>query len=188
MNVFASTNKKEPLLLYNPNNPLNTASTTKKTRPSPNKITSHIHNHRQQSQQYNIKLTNTDNLKPHEHTDPKKIREVKKSIIEQGIKYPIVADKKTNIILDGHHRHNVFKKLKIKNIPVFYVNYMDERIILNSWNNHKLTKQDVINNATSHKLYPIKTTKHMLKTPDGQTHISQTLPRINLDITQLKKR
>ena len=134
-----------------------------------------------------IKLTNTDNLKPHEHTDPKKIHEVKKSIINEGIKYPIVADKKTNIILDGHHRHNIFKKLKIQNIPVFYVNYMDNKIILGSWNSRKLTKQDVINNATSGKLYPIKTTKHMLKTANGQTHISQTLPRINLDITRLKK-
>jgi len=136
---------------------------------------------------YIIKLTNTNNLKPHEHTDPKKIHEVKKSIIEQGIKYPIVADKKTNIILDGHHRHNVFKNLKIQNIPVFYVNYMDSEIILDSWNSRKLTKQDVINKATSGKLYPIKTTKHMLKTPNGQTHISSTLPRIDIAITQLKK-
>ena len=132
-----------------------------------------------------IKLINTDNLKPHEHTDPKKIHEVRKSIIEEGIKYPIVADKKTNIILDGHHRHNVFKNLKIQKIPVFYVNYMDPKIILDSWNSYKLTKQDVINKATAGKVYPIKTTKHMLETPTGQTHISQTLPRINLDITKL---
>lgn len=134
-----------------------------------------------------IKLINTNNLKPHEHTDPKKIHEVKKSIIEEGIKYPIVADKKTNIILDGHHRHNIFKNLKIQKIPVFYVNYMDPKIILDSWNGHKLTKQDVINQVNAGKVYPIKTTKHMLKTDDGHTHISQTLPRIDLDITLLKK-
>jgi len=59
------------------------------------------------TRQQNIKLINTTNLKTHEHTDPKKITKVKKSIISEGLKYPIVADKKTNIILDGHHRHKI---------------------------------------------------------------------------------
>lgn len=139
------------------------------------------------TRQQNIKLISTITLKPHEHTDPKKIMKVKKNIIREGIKYPIVADKKTNIILDGHHRHYIFKKLKIQNIPVYYVNYQDKRIILDSWNNKKLTKQDVINKASAGELYPIKTIRRMLNTDNGPKHISTILPKIDLNIMQLKK-
>ena len=170
MHAFASINETEQKPISNPKKtPKRQTITFRKTR------------------QQNIKLINTTNLKPHEHTDPKKITEVKKSIINEGIKYPIVADKKTNIILDGHHRHSIFKKLKIRTIPVYYVNYQDKRIIIDSWNNKKLTKQDIINKASAGKLYPIKTTKHMLNTGNGPKHISTILPKIDLNITQLKK-
>ncbi|MFH1432344.1 MAG: ParB N-terminal domain-containing protein [archaeon] len=137
--------------------------------------------------EHNIKLTNIKDLKPHEQINPKRLLEVKKSIIIEGLKYPIVADKKTNIILDGHHRFNAFKKLNIKNIPVYYVNYLDDKIILDTWSRQKITKEDVINKVESGGLFPEKTTRHMLATQDGPTHISEALPKIDLDITRLTK-
>lgn len=133
-------------------------------------------------QQHKIKLVNTDNLKPHEHTDTKKLTEVIESIIKEGLRYPIIADMKTNIILDGHHRYNAFKSLNIKNIPVYYVNYLDETIILDSWGDTKLTKKEVIAKVESGEQFPIKTTKHMLLTEHGPVHISESLPKINLNI------
>lgn len=149
------------------------------------KITSSKHTNRDIPS--GIKLINTSTLKAHEKTDPNRVTGLQKSIASVGIKYPVVADKETNIILDGHHRHKAFTNLSIKNIPVYYVDYFDDKIILDSWKNKKLTKQDVINKVNSGKLFPIKTTKHMLKTKTGQNHISTYLPEINLDITLLRK-
>ena len=132
--------------------------------------------------QQNVELIGVSELKPHEQVNEKRILEVRESIITEGLKYPIVVDKATKIILDGHHRYNILKKLKVSKVPVFFVNYFDERIILDSWNGAKLTKNDVVKKVNSGKLFPQKTTKHMFASEKGITHISSIIPAINLEI------
>ncbi len=136
----------------------------------------------------NIKIVSTDTLRPHEQVDQKRVEEIARCIRTIGLQYPVVADRKTNIILDGHHRYNAFRKMKIKNIPVYYIDYEDKRIILDSWTGNKITKEDVIKKVDSGRLFPEKTTKHMLLTEKGLAHISASLPRVNLDIEKLKTR
>lgn len=129
-----------------------------------------------------IKLVDIDELRPHEHVDPKRVDEIAGSIRAIGLQYPIVADRKTKIILDGHHRYNAFRKMNINKIPVYYMDYEDRRIIVDSWTGKKITKQDVIDKVRSGGLFPEKTTKHMLLTEKGPVHISSALPRVNLDL------
>lgn len=132
-----------------------------------------------------IDLVDISHLKPHEEIDSAKLKDLKGCITEHGLMFPIVADKKTKIILDGHHRYNVFKKMKLAKIPVFYVDYSDNRIVVDSWSGKKITKQDVIDKVASGKVFPLKTTKHMFLSDDGPKHISSVLPSANVRISEL---
>ncbi len=135
--------------------------------------------------QPSVDLIDISDLKPHEEIDEKRMLDIRESVIKEGLKHPIVVDKLTKIILDGHHRYNVMKNLKIEKVPVFYVDYFDSRIVVDSWNGLKLTKNDVINNVRLGKLFPKKTTKHMFVSDNGIIHISLITPAINIDILRI---
>lgn len=117
-----------------------------------------------------------------------RLKQVRESILSEGLKHPIVVDRATKIILDGHHRYNTLKSLRIEKVPVFYVNYFDDRIIVDSWNGAKLTKKDVVEKVNSGGLFPKKTTKHMIRTETGLVHISIIMPTINLDILKINEK
>lgn len=137
--------------------------------------------------QQNVELIDISELKPHEQFCEIRLKEVRKSILSEGLKHPIVVDRTTKIILDGHHRYNTLKSLKIKKVPVFYVDYFDDKIILDSWNGKKLTKNDVVNKVSSGGIFPKKTTKHMIRSETGLVHISFIMPTINLDILKINE-
>ena len=130
----------------------------------------------------NVELVSVSELKPHEEIDENRLSEVLESITREGLKYPVVVDRRTNIIIDGHHRFNTFKKLNVDKIPVFYVDYFDARIVLDSWRGLKLTKNDVIEKVDSGKLFLHKTTKHVFLSDNGPVHISVILPEVNLKV------
>ena len=72
---------------------------------------------------------------------------------------PIVISKENNFIMDGHHRFEVAKKMKLKNIPVVKLEYDKVKIwsLRPEFNcNHETVK----NNVLSGNLYPNKTVKH----------------------------
>lgn len=71
----------------------------------------------------------------------------------------MIVDYNTNILIDGHHRLYLFKKLNYKKIPVLYINYNNPNIIVNP--NNDLTRQDVINAAINQKYLEPKSTQHM---------------------------
>lgn len=97
-------------------------------------------------------------------------------------------DKKTKIILDGHYRFKIFQDLRQKNIPVYYVDYADQRIILDSWKEKKVTKKEVVKTVKAGKLFPNKTTKYMFQIKGRLRHISQITPRVDFNIKSLKKK
>lgn len=132
-----------------------------------------------------IELVDVSVLKPHEDIDAGKLRALREDLLKNGINLPIVVDRKTKIILDGHHRYHVFKRMHIKKIPVFYVDYSDSRIVIDSWRGQKITKGDVIKKVASGGVFPRKTTKHMFLSEGGRTHISSVLPNAGIMLTEL---
>lgn len=112
--------------------------------------------------------------------------EIKSDILKKGIlEKPIVVDKNTNIILDGHHRFNIFKQLDLKKIPVFFINYQANDIILDTWKKVKLSKADIIKIVEAGEKFPYKTTKHMIKISNEKIHISRFVKKINFPIKKL---
>lgn len=69
-----------------------------------------------------IALLPVDQLRPHEKGSPLYLELLRKEILRDGVlRYPIIADEKTHVILDGMHRWLVMKNLGCELIPVILV-------------------------------------------------------------------
>ncbi len=121
-------------------------------------------------EQFKIVLLPIDALKPHEKGSSLYLEMLKREILKDGVlKYPIIADEKTNIILDGMHRWLALKSLGCAQIPVLQVNLLQNpqirigrrrihRYIGNS--NPLITAENVVSAALSGKLMEPRTTRH----------------------------
>jgi len=103
-------------------------------------------------------------LKEHEEINPTHLVQIQKWIERDGLlKNPIIVDKKTKIILDGHHRYNSLKNLNCSKIVVYFVDYSSSEIKVKSWKKRKIvTKRDVIKAGLSENKLPPKTSRHII--------------------------
>ena len=128
-----------------------------------------------------VRLVPLQWLKPHEQIKVKNMKKLLDMTLRwDGFTKPLIVDKTTGAILDGHHRHAVAIRLDLARIPVIVVDYLaDESIDLDLWPASELdeiTKQDVVNMALSDQLYPPKTTRH---------RIADYLPPIHVSLEKL---
>lgn len=73
-----------------------------------------------------IALVPIDELRPHEKGSPLYLELLKQEILKDGIlKYPVIADEETHVILDGMHRWLVLKSLGYKHVPTILVNALE---------------------------------------------------------------
>ncbi len=113
-----------------------------------------------------VVLVPTRLLREHEETEPALVYCLVSELATLGVlKYPVLADARTLTVLDGHHRLNAAKKLGYRYIPVFFVDYADDRTItVTSFRkDFKVTKVDVVERGLSGSKYPPKTSKHRLR-------------------------
>lgn len=106
-------------------------------------------------------------LKPHEEIKERnrdKLLEMTKRW--GGYTKPLLVDKKTGTILDGHHRYSIACLLGLKRVPALCVDYLaDEGIHLSVWpdcGRDSLTKEEVVEMALSGACFPPKTSRHTL--------------------------
>jgi hypothetical protein len=82
-----------------------------------------------------------------------------------GFTKPLVVDKNTGSLLDGHHRYSVACLLNLSSVPAICVDYLsDETIIVETWPNSeydKISKRDVVKMSLSGELFPPKTSRHI---------------------------
>ncbi len=102
-------------------------------------------------------------LKAHERTRKKHLEELVAEIKHDGYIWdPVLVDKNTMIILDGHHRCAAAKQLGLTRVPVRFVDYAGDEVQVTSWRKgDQVTKQAVIDAGLSGKLLPIKTSRHL---------------------------
>ncbi len=135
-----------------------------------------------------IYLVELERLRQHEEVDPNHLNTLTQQIAsDKVLKYAIVADFKTKVILDGEHRYNALKNLGCKRIPVVYVDYESPNIEVQAWrDNYHLTKRDIIEAALTGKLFPPKTSKHVIRNSDVPIHISSLEKKVDVPLEILK--
>ena len=134
-----------------------------------------------------VEFVHARNLKPHEEVNPKRLDALKKVLLTKGLALPILVDQESQTLLDGHHRFAALKELGVEMIPICYVNYEDENIVLEARNGRSLTKKEVIAVSASNNLFPTKTTRHLFLLETGLVHSSTVLPGINLSLSKLRR-
>jgi hypothetical protein len=81
-----------------------------------------------------ITLKKTSDLKPHEETVAEDLKGLVKALRDNPVlRHPIIADRRTGIVLDGTHRLAAIKQLKCNFIPSAIVDYDDPQITIERW-------------------------------------------------------
>ena len=119
---------------------------------------------------FKIVVLPIDKLKPHEKGSPLYLELLKQEILRDGfLKYPIIADERTNVILDGMHRWLALQSLGYTHIPVLFIDVLQNPKIrigsrrihryINDLNAH-ITSKEVISAGLSGQLMEPRTTRH----------------------------
>lgn len=111
-----------------------------------------------------VKIIKNNLIKQHEHIRKSHLLKLIREIKHDGfIRNPIIVDKNTMIILDGHHRFNAIKSLGLTSSPVHLCDYNNKKITVSAWRcGEKVTKKLVIEAGLSGKLLKPKTSKHFI--------------------------
>jgi len=128
--------------------------------------------------EYEIKNIDINLLKQHEMIIECHLERLSLEIENDGcIKDPIIVDKNTMVILDGHHRYNALKRMGAKLCPVCLVDYKSKKIKVGCWRKGEtVTKDQVINAGTSGNLFVPKTSKHEI--PDRPRSLMVSLDKL----------
>jgi hypothetical protein len=117
-----------------------------------------------------IAIIPIDKLKPHEKGSPLYLKLIIKELLKDGIlRYPIVADEKTLVILDGMHRWLALKNLGYTLIPAMLVDARQNRKIrigkrrihrYLDGSTSRITMEKVVSAALTDRLMNPRTTRH----------------------------
>ena len=129
-----------------------------------------------------VELVPLEVLRPHEQILPKKVDQLEKMTHRwNAYTKPLLIDRATGTILDGHHRYNVAQRLELLCVPCVLIDYLEDSLIeLDVWPNcgrDKITKNEVIQAALSGNLFTPKTSRHRL---------SDHLPPIAVPLSRLR--
>jgi ParB-like chromosome segregation protein Spo0J len=109
-------------------------------------------------------------LRPHEDVDPERLDRLVLEIASAGTFYPpVLVDKKTRVILDGHHRWRASAQLGFTAVPCYAVDYLEDPTIhvISRRPDFEVTKESVLDMALSGRTYPKKTTRHTYDLPES---------------------
>ena len=110
-----------------------------------------------------IQFVPADQLLAHEQVVQPRVEELVRVLQrEQVVRLAIVADAKTLVVLDGHHRLEALRRLKCKRVPALLVDYQRPDIRVGTWRDGETapTKDEVLRRAEQGKLYAPKSTRH----------------------------
>ena len=123
-----------------------------------------------------VVLLDIDTLLPIEAHIPNRVPIVERDILALNIwNKPIVVEKNNNLILDGHHRYEVAKRLGLKRIPAVLVDYHQ----IDVWSlrdDEFVDVETVIARAKAGNIFPNKTVKH---------NFGIEIPEISIEIDEL---
>ena len=113
-----------------------------------------------------VVLVDIGSLKGHEEVIPDNLSKREKKLLSKGFYKPIIVDRSSMVILDGHHKWTAAGRLGLARVPVIMVDYLDdEGVLVDVWPNcgrDSITKNEVLDMGSSGDLFPPKTSRHTL--------------------------
>ena len=130
-----------------------------------------------------VELVPVETLLPHEKVEEHRVDNLEKMTLRwRAYTKPLLVDRKTGTILDGHHRTKVAVRMELKCLPCVLVDYLeDDGISVSVWPNSgrdSIQKEEVVEAALSGNLFEPKTSRHML---------SDHLPPISVPLARLQQ-
>ena len=130
-----------------------------------------------------VELVPVETLLPHEEVEEHRVDNLEKMTLRwRAYTKPLLVDRKTGTILDGHHRTKVAVRMELKCLPCVLVDYLeDDGISVSVWPNSgrdSIQKEEVVEAALSGNLFEPKTSRHML---------SDHLPPISVPLARLQQ-
>ena len=130
-----------------------------------------------------VELVPVETLLPHEKVEEHRVDNLEKMTLRwRAYTKPLLVDRKTGTILDGHHRTKVAVRMELKCLPCVLVDYLeDDGISVSVWPNSgrdSIQKEEVVEAALSGNLFEPKTSRHML---------SDRLPPISVPLARLQQ-
>lgn len=106
-------------------------------------------------------------LREHEQIESERLRQIQEEIRREGkLRHPILVDKRSWVILDGHHRFRAYKELGFETIPCMLVDYRSDVVSVRPRRpDIAVSKDEVIRRALDGNPFPPKTTQHVLHIP-----------------------
>ena len=122
-----------------------------------------------------VKVVSIDALIEHEEIDLVHLEELKAEIISDGyLRKSLAVDYKTMVILDGHHRYNILKRLGCSRVPVSFFDYDSPLIVVEPGPLGLPVSKDIVREAgLKRRKLPPKSTYHMVITDSGRVHLSE---------------
>lgn len=111
-----------------------------------------------------IAIMPIDELKPHEKGSPLYLEMLRQELLkDETLKYPIIAEEKTRVILDGMHRWLALKSLGYTRIPTILVDtYQDPNIRVGTKRTHRYV-DDPTSQIAKDKIISAGLTGHLMK-------------------------
>ena len=128
-----------------------------------------------------VVLVETVSLRDHEEVIPDNLETRTSKLLSKGFYKPIIVDRGSMVILDGHHKWTAAKALGLARVPVIMVDYLiDEGVLVDVWpdcGKESVTKTEVLEMGVSGDVFPPKTSRHTLPFK---------IPSIRIPLSELK--
>jgi L-serine kinase (ADP) len=120
-------------------------------------------------------------LREHEEIDRADADQLAKRLHDAGqLVDPLWVAAGSFVILNGHHRAAALRTLGADRAPAWVVDYDSDAVRLERWSDGPpITKEEVLRRAEEHRLFPPKTTRHVLRIdlPPRVTQLADLMPR-----------
>jgi len=117
-----------------------------------------------------VRLVHIDDLKPHEEVLTDRAGKLQEYVRDLPVKIlpAIIVDSQYQVVIDGHHRLEMFREAGMTIVPVVSVNYEHEDILVNPVGiRPEMSKEMVIGTALKGKTLAPKSTQHMVRSRGG---------------------
>ncbi len=126
-----------------------------------------------------FELVAVEKLMPHERINNDAADELHQKLIRENTwTDPIIVSREGLVILDGHHRFEIAKRMHLKFVPAYVVDYDSDSIELRHWGTKDdMDKLTVLAAARNKMMFPPKSTQHTFLKELQRTNICLSVLR-----------